>query len=83
MGSSQLKIGNLKYAKVVLEHGWKMARKILGQGSYFEQKFFQKINSNFDDELHGFAKSTHISYIENQDIMIDAQPKSKYRPTSR
>jgi hypothetical protein len=83
MGNSQLKLGNLKYANVVLEHGWKMARKILGHGSYFEQKFFKMINSNFGDELQKFTKSTNLSYIENHDKMIEPKNTTKYRPTSK
>lgn len=79
MGTTQVKMKNYKYAKVVLEHGWKMARRLMGQGSYFEQKFFNKIN--IYDEFYQASKQNnnmHVSYIENDDNRIEGR-KKKYR----
>lgn len=82
MGVTQIKVGNMKYAKVVFDHGWKMARKLLGQGSYFEQKFFIKINESFGKKRAKRAKkSTHLSYIENESKELYDRQKV-IRPTS-
>lgn len=84
MGVTQIRLNNHKYAKVVLEHGWKMARKLMGEGSYFEQKFFRKLNTQFETKKKRshHLKSTHISYIEEDANMIDAKQKHSYKPIS-
>lgn len=84
MGITQIKLDNKKYAKIVLEHGWKMARKLLGEGSYFERKFFAKVNECFGKQKQAkrHLKSTHISYIEEQtDKVMNEKPKIA-RPSS-
>lgn len=67
LATSALKIGNPKYAKVVLNHGRKMAKRVLGEGSYYEKLFKQKLSKlNKTKGEHGYNKSTHISYIEKE-----------------
>lgn len=84
MSVTQIQLNNHKYAKVVLEHGWKMARKLMGEGSYFEQKFFRKLNTQFETKKkrRHHLKSTHISYIEEDPNTIDAKQKLGYKPIS-
>jgi hypothetical protein len=82
MGVTQIKVGNLKYSKVVFDHGWKMARKLLGQGSYFEQKFFMKINESFSkNKSKKGKKSTHLSYIQDDSKHFYSRQKAS-RPNS-
>ena len=71
MGITQVKINNQKYAKVVFEHGWKMARKLLGQGSYFEKKFYKNLNSGDSFPIQ----------IDNDDNEMTKKYK-KFRPSS-
>ena len=44
LGVSQCKVGNINYAKTVFEHGFKMAKKFLGEDHYFAQRFQRRIN---------------------------------------
>ena len=85
MGVTQLKLENKKYAKVIFEHGWKMARKLMGEGSFFERKFFIKINQSFSSHPRSrhHLKSTHISYIEDhEEKAMDDKSKELGRPNS-
>ena len=62
-----------------------MAKKLLGNGSYFEKKFKKKMESIFNSKKsHRFTKSTHISYIEKEveNPVIDQRSNTMYRPTS-
>jgi len=36
---SQSKVGNLSYSRTVFEHGYKMARKFMGEDHFFAQRF--------------------------------------------
>lgn len=42
LGISQCKVGNINYAKTVFEHGYKMAKKFLGEDHYFAAKFARR-----------------------------------------
>ncbi|CAI2371002.1 unnamed protein product [Moneuplotes crassus] len=67
LATSAIKIDNIKYAKVVLNHGRKMAKRVLGESTLFEDKFKEKIHKHFNKKGHNrFTKSTHISYIEKE-----------------
>lgn len=62
-----------------------MARKLVGEGSYFERKFFNKINRAFSTHPRSrhHLKSTHISYIDDHEgKVIDDKSKELARPNS-
>ena len=52
LGITQVKMGNLSYAKTVFEHGWKMGKKFLGEEHYFSQRFKTRI-TKIEDVLSG------------------------------
>ena len=62
-----------------------MARKLMGEGSFFERKFFNKINYTFSSHPRSrhHLKSTHISYIDDhEEKVIDDKSKELARPNS-
>jgi hypothetical protein len=51
LGVSQCKVGNINYAKTVFEHGFKMAKKFLGEDHFFAQKFSRRIEKPLGSNL--------------------------------
>ena len=71
--------------KLYLNMDGKWQNKLLGEGSYFEEKYKHKIDIYFNRKnLKRFSKSTHVSYIEKEvdRSEIENADNTAYRPTS-
>ena len=66
MGITQIKTDNLKYAKVVFAHAWRMAKKFLKNEKSNLDKSFRKDQYNHDEFMNNSKGSDRIKNVRTE-----------------